>query len=93
MRHKAKIVAHDERWNRVTVEIPNAIDPANPHRVEVWKVDYDKWLAGAYVQDAFPDLDRGTREIFVTGIGPDNWPTVIGDPGDRDVWREPSEGP
>lgn len=38
------------------------------HTVVVPTEDYKKWKAGAFVQDAFPYLDAGTRELFISGV-------------------------
>lgn len=76
MRNQAKIVAHDGR--RVTVEIPNSVDSSKPHRVDLPDVeDFELWQSGVHVQKAFPYLDKGVREIFITGIGPDDWAVMF----------------
>jgi hypothetical protein len=36
------------------------------------------YAAGAYVQDAFPNLSAGEREFIMTGITPTEWDEVFG---------------
>lgn len=43
----------------------------------------DKYEAGAFVQDAFPDLSAEIREQIMTGIHPDCWKQMF-DPFDDD---------
>jgi hypothetical protein len=35
---------------------------------------FERWKAGDYVQDAFPELSPDEREMFITGICPMCWP-------------------
>ena len=37
------------------------------------------YAAGAFVQDAFPNLTAGEREFIMTGITPTEWDEVFGD--------------
>jgi len=40
---------------------------------------FKSWKAGAYIQDAFPDLDEDQRETIKTGFHPTCWNIVFGD--------------
>ena len=45
---------------------------------QIYKATYpkdgiDKWLDGAFIQDAMPDVDAGDREFLVSGISPAGW--------------------
>ena len=44
-----------------------------PIRMVVDKKAYEKYLNGAKVQDAFPDMSREEREILISGITPQEW--------------------
>ncbi len=33
----------------------------------------DKWLAGAFIQDAMPDVNAGDREFLISGTSPAGW--------------------
>lgn len=44
--------------------------------------EFEKWQAGAFVQDAFPRLSAAKREQLVSGIHPDCWDRHI--KGDHD---------
>lgn len=35
--------------------------------------DFDEWVRGAFVQDAFPYLSVDTREFLMSGVGPLEW--------------------
>ena len=43
------------------------------HEVEVNDMDYLDWQDGELVQDAFPYLSAGERELLVSGICPTCW--------------------
>jgi hypothetical protein len=47
-----------------------------------------KYEGGAFVQDAFPDLDRALREQIISGTHPECWNKMFGqinmDDGDDD---------
>jgi hypothetical protein len=77
MRTRAKLVEASKDLGgttKCTVEIPNAVDPTKPHRIELPNIeDFENWRSGVHVQQAFPYLTREVREIFITGIGPDDW--------------------
>ena len=51
------------------------------NKAQILKVDpedLEKYLSGALVQDAFPNLSPEDRELFVTGICPDCWNKMFG---------------
>ena len=35
--------------------------------------EYDLWLGGELVQNAFPNLSADDREFIMTGMTPDEW--------------------
>lgn len=44
------------------------------------QLDYDavqKFEAGAFVQDAFPDMSPADREMLITGTHPDCWDKIF----------------
>lgn len=41
--------------------------------------DYGSWVAGLYIQDAFPYLNADSRELLMTGIHPPCWEQMFGD--------------
>lgn len=45
----------------------------------VSRVGYGAWQAGAFVQDAFPELSADDRELLITGTHPACWNELIGD--------------
>lgn len=51
--------------------------------VTVDKAAYESWLAGEYIQNAFPTLRMNQREILQTGICPKCW----------DGMRDPDDPP
>lgn len=52
--------------------------------LSVWKQDYERYLNGALIQDAFPDLKASVRETIKTGYHPECWDNYLGpDPDDQ----------
>lgn len=45
---------------------------------------YARWRAGAYVQDAFPDLNSDERELLVSGTHAHCWLVLFGSEEDDD---------
>lgn len=50
--------------------------------VTVPPAGWRKWMEGALVQDAFPDLDANVREQLITGTHPECWEKMWADAGD-----------
>lgn len=46
---------------------------------------YEKWKAGAFVQDAFPELAAGARELLISGTHPECWDVLFAD-DEEDDW-------
>jgi hypothetical protein len=52
---------------------------------EVWSLDrelVDRWQGGENIQDVFPDMSVGEREVLITGIHPACWDKMF--PGEGD---------
>lgn len=47
--------------------------------VWLWEMDMERYLNGAYAQDAFPDLPIQIREQIISGIHPKCWTKAMGD--------------
>lgn len=45
----------------------------------VWEDDYKRYVNGALIQDAFPDLVAPVREQIVTGTHPECWTELFGE--------------
>ena len=43
----------------------------------VWHEDYARYLAGAKLQDAFPNMSAELREQIKTGIHPECWNEIF----------------
>jgi len=41
--------------------------------------EYERWRAGAFVQDAFPNLSLTSRELIVSGTHEACWRTLFGE--------------
>jgi hypothetical protein len=41
--------------------------------------DYGAWVAGLFVQDAFPYLNADSRELLMTGTHPECWESIFTD--------------
>lgn len=48
------------------------------NRVELKSSQYDAWQAGAYIQNAAPNLTPEQREILISGICPKCWDKMWG---------------
>ena len=49
---------------------------------EVWSLDRQavtKWQEGEYIQNAFPDMSAGDREILISGTHPACWSKLFGE--------------
>lgn len=44
----------------------------------VWEDDYQRYLNGAYIQEAFPDLLAPAREQIQSGTHPHCWEQIFG---------------
>lgn len=44
----------------------------------------DKWTAGAFVQDAFPQLTPDEREFLMTGVTKEEWDATFSDFNDEE---------
>lgn len=49
----------------------------------LWADDLDRYLNGATVQDAFPDLHAPVREQIISGTHPECWITLFEDDDER----------
>lgn len=45
--------------------------------IEVTKEEFQKYLNGELIQNAFPKMDPGLRELFISGICPDCWNMIF----------------
>jgi len=50
--------------------------------ITLWADDVDRYLNGAMVQDAFPDLMAPAREQIVSGTHPECWNKLFEDDDD-----------
>ena len=46
--------------------------------LEVNAADYERYNAGAYIQDAFPYLSADQRELLISGTHPECWDGLFG---------------
>ena len=58
------------------------------HEVEVNDMDYLDWQDGELVQNAFPYLSAGEREMLVSGICPTCWDKMFKTDDDEDYEEE-----
>jgi hypothetical protein len=64
----------------VTKECPGC---GNQGSLTIWQDDMERYLNGAMVQDAFPDLLPPMREQIVSGIHPKCWNEIFRDNNDK----------
>lgn len=61
------------RQSRATGKIHTRTVKATPEQM-------DAWMKGALAQDAFPDASLDDREFIISGITPEEWNSVFGEP-------------
>lgn len=66
-------------FSKVCNECNRSID------LDVQVEDYRKYLSGAFVQDAFPYLSDGERELLVSGICGDCFDNMFGSFEEEDI--------
>ena len=64
-----------DEW--VTIQVIDMLQ--NPHYMDVRMVDMAAYEDGALIQDAFPYLTTGQRELMLTGISDEIWDDMFGD--------------
>jgi hypothetical protein len=47
--------------------------------INLWNTDYERYVAGALIQDAFPDLLQPMREMIQSGTHPQCWLEIFGE--------------
>lgn len=57
----------------VTVKCRTCIVCGVASEVSVPREGYEAWLAGAYAQNAFPEMDAPEREVLISGTHPACW--------------------
>jgi hypothetical protein len=55
-----------------------------PYSVTVPAAGLFAYRQGAYIQDAFPDLPAGDREFLMSGISPEAFDSMFGNPFEDD---------
>jgi hypothetical protein len=61
----------------VTIQVNDILNDA--HYIDVKVVDLEAYEDGALIQDAFPYLTIGQRELILTGISDEMWGDMFGD--------------
>lgn len=61
----------------VTIQVNDILNDA--HYIDVKVVDLAAYEDGALIQDAFPYLTIGQRELMLTGISDEMWGDMFGD--------------
>jgi hypothetical protein len=61
----------------VTIQVNDLLH--NAHYMDVKMIDLAAYEDGAHIQDAFPYLTAGQRELIITGINDEMWGDMFGD--------------
>jgi hypothetical protein len=64
-----------DEW--ITIQVNDMLQ--NSHYIDVKMVDMAAYEDGALIQDAFPYLTTGQRELMLTGLTDDMWGEMFGD--------------
>jgi hypothetical protein len=54
------------------------------HLIGTSLTGYMSWRAGAFVQEAFPEVPKEYREMFISGTCPECWERMFGNDDDED---------
>ena len=65
-----------EGTDRVILEGPDILT-GETYSVEVKRVDFDRYNAGALVQNRFPYLSADDREFLISGCGPGSFDKIF----------------
>ena len=76
MRHFV-IHQYDNNSEWVTIQVIDMLQ--NAHYMDVKMVDLAAYEDGALIQDAFPYLTSGQRELILTGISDEMWGNMFDD--------------
>jgi hypothetical protein len=68
---------YDNNSEWVTIQVIDMLQ--NAHYMDVKMVDLAAYEDGALIQDAFPYLTSGQRELILTGINDEMWGDMFGD--------------
>jgi hypothetical protein len=75
--HIVSVIPSPDNSNQVRVTIQCPVTQTT-HTLTVGKAAYESWLAGEYVQVAFPRLSADDRERLISGISPEGWNQMFG---------------
>lgn len=75
MRRRHKVLSRTETTIEVEVLSPNG----RPHKLTLPLEGYHRWMDGALVQEAFPDLPIDQREILITGYDGEEFDALFRD--------------
>ncbi len=66
-------------WDKDTVTIPIVCPSCKKeYRLTVPRRNFDMWREGSHVQDAFPNLSPGDRELLISGTCDKCWKEMFG---------------
>ena len=68
----------------ITITTPTCIHCKRTSTVEVLRSDWERRLAGAAVQVAFPETSPDFRELIISGTHPECWTAMFGEDDDDD---------
>lgn len=68
----------------VSYPVRNCIWCGEGSTVEVEQSEYDLLMSGEHVQNVFPTMDAGKRELLISGTHPECWDRFMGDEEDDD---------
>lgn len=68
----------NEVTTKMVIATPRCPQCGQADTMQILAEGYDRWVSGATIQDAFPDLTREVREQLLTGYHPACWDTAFG---------------
>ena len=70
--------AEKEGWEKV-INNPICRHCGNGSQVRVDVLNYQLWQSGMLIQQAFPNLNAGQREMMISGTHPYCWKEMMGE--------------
>ena len=76
------------KLDMIYVKTKVCIECGSDGAVKCYRLDYDKWRTGTYVQDAMPYLSAGRREQLINGVHPNCSKSIYGQDKCEHVWED-----
>ncbi len=70
-----QFLPHDQ----MSITVQTVTGSLRTREFPITRDQWDAWLNGAYIQDAFPHLSPDDREFLLTGMTSEEWDATFGE--------------